>query len=238
MKQIMLLFLLSATFLCYGRQIVFVSGDNAPIHDVRCTGYSSGNDSIASWTSDKNGIIDFQQKGVTGIVATHPDFSDKYIKTTDLKSERDVVVMTPAVALNEVVVTPQDVQEFTTHTSYRLSEKEMERYTNVYQALNLIPNLTVLSNGAMFLEGNQNVKILIDGVETTRQEVSGLSKEDILKVDVYQTPPLRFAAQGVEAVVNIRLKSTLHGGTMILTECITRKRKKALIPKNILTTIP
>ena len=110
---------------------MFVSGDNAPIHDVRCTGYSSGNDSIASWTSDKNGIIDFQQKGVTGIVATHPDFSDKYIKTTDLKSERDVVVMTPAVALNEVVVTPQDVQEFTTHTSYRLSEKEMERYTNV-----------------------------------------------------------------------------------------------------------
>lgn len=212
MKRFILLFLLSATVFCYGRQIVFVSGDNAPIPDVRCTGYSSRNDSIASWISDKNGVIEVQQKGVASIVAAHSDFSDRYIKTEDLNSERNVVVMTPAVALNEVVVTPQDVEEFTTHTSYRLSEKEMERYTNVYQSLNLIPNLTVLSNGSLFLEGNQNIKILIDGVETTRQEVSGLSKEDILKVDVYQTPPLRFAAQGVDGVVNIRLKSSLHGG--------------------------
>lgn len=62
MKRFILLFLLSATVFCYGRQIVFVSGDNAPIPDVRCTGYSSRNDSIASWTSDKNGVIEVQQK--------------------------------------------------------------------------------------------------------------------------------------------------------------------------------
>lgn len=116
MKRFILLFFLSATVFCYGRQIVCVSGDNAPIPDVRCTGYSSSNDSIASWTSDKNGVIEVQQKGVASIVATHSDFSDKYIKTEDQNSERNVVVMTPAVALNEVVVTPQDVQEFTTHT--------------------------------------------------------------------------------------------------------------------------
>lgn len=73
----------------------------------------------------------------------------------------------------------------------------MGRYTNVLQSLNVIPNLTVLSNGGVFFEGNQDVKILIDGVDATLQEVQTLSKEDIAKVDVYRTPPLRFMVQGI-----------------------------------------
>lgn len=88
----------------------------------------------------------------------------------------------------------------------------MSRYANVLQSLNEIPNLTVLSNGAVFFEGNQNIKILIDGVEATIQEIQTLSKEDISKIDVYQNPPLRFLSQGVSAVLDIKLKSKIYGG--------------------------
>lgn len=90
--------------------------------------------------------------------------------------------------------------------------KNMSRYANVLQSLNEIPNLTVLSNGAVFFEGNQNIKILIDGVEATIQEIQTLSKEDISKIDVYQNPPLRFLSQGVSAVLDIKLKSKIYGG--------------------------
>lgn len=88
----------------------------------------------------------------------------------------------------------------------------MSRYANVLQSLNEIPNLTVLSNGAVFFEGNQNIKILIDGVEATIQEIQTQSKEDISKIDVYQNPPLRFLSQGVSAVLDIKLKSKIYGG--------------------------
>lgn len=88
----------------------------------------------------------------------------------------------------------------------------MRRYPTVLQSLNEIPNVTVLSNGALFFEGDQNVKILIDGVDATPQEVKTLSKEDIASVNIYQTPPLRFIAQGINSVLDIRLKSKIHGG--------------------------
>lgn len=58
----------------------------------------------------------------------------------------------------------------------------MSRYANVLQSLNEIPNLTVLSNGAVFFEGNQNVKILIDGVEATIQEIQLYPRKILAKL--------------------------------------------------------
>jgi len=199
-------------FISYGKYITFVTTDKEPIAAVRCIGYSANNDSIASWTSNENGTIDIQTNGVDHILASHSDFSDRIIFNDVLKLDKAEVVMPPAVELNEIVVTPSDVEEFTTHTSYRISQKDMQRYPNVLLSLNEIPNLTVLSNGAVFFEGNQNIKILIDGADATIQEVRTLSKEDISKVNVYQTPPARFMSQGVSAVLDIRLKSKIHGG--------------------------
>lgn len=207
-----LLIILLLPFIGYGKYVTFVTKDKEPIADVHCTGYSAENDSIASWISDKNGIIDIQTKGVDYILASHPDFNDRLIFSDVLNSDKAEVLMTPAVELKELVVTPSDVEEFATHTTYRISQKDMERYPNVLQSLNEIPNMTVLSNGATFFEGDQNIKILIDGVDATIQEVQTLSKEDISKVNVYQTPPLRFLSQGVSAVLDIRLKSKIHGG--------------------------
>ena len=197
---------------CYGRYITFETKDHQPIAGVHCTGYTVSNDSIAAWRTNDKGQADIKEDGVDHIVASHPGFRDKVIFFNQLKADDSTVVMSPAVDLEEVVVTPSDVEEFDTHTSYRISQKDMERYSTVLQSLNEIPNMTVLTNGAIFYQGDENVKILIDGVDATTQEIQALSKEDIAKVDVYRNPPIRFIAQGVEAVLDIRLKSKIHGG--------------------------
>ncbi len=211
-KYFFLCLYLSVSAIGYGKQIKFVTADNLPLAKVRCIGYSANNDSIASWVSNENGAIDIQSVDTDYIIASLHGFSDKIIYDRQLDAGNNTIVMAPGVELKEVVVNPSDMSEFATHTSYRISQKDMARYPTVLQSLNEIPNMTVLSNGALFFEGNQNVKILIDGVDATLQEVKTLSKEDIANVNVYQTPPLRFISQGISSVVDIRLKSRIHGG--------------------------
>lgn len=211
MLSTVVVLLTSAT--SYGKTIVFSTLENDVIPGVTCIGFQENGDSITSWVSDKEGIVDIQNdKRINYLTTSHSQFSDKVIFYKDLNDGKNIVILSPAVSLKEVVVTPDDVQEFIDHTSYRMTMKDMSRYANVLQSLNEIPNLTVLSNGAVFFEGNQNVKILIDGVEATIQEIQTLSKEDINRVDVYQTPPLRFLSQGVSAVLDIKLKSKIIGG--------------------------
>ncbi len=213
MKNIVLLIAaVSASLAAYGRTLTFVTSENTPIPEVRCVGYSADNDSVASWISDNKGCVTLTTDGIRLITASNHDFSDKVIFCDKLKSDNETIVMSPASQLDEVVVTPDDVEEFATHTSYRISESDMERYSNTLMALNTIPNVTILSNGGVFFEGNQDIKLLIDGVDATPEEIKTLSKDDIAKVDVYQTPPLRFVSQGISAVLDIRLKSKIHGG--------------------------
>lgn len=213
MIKCMFLFLLFATCISSSAiNILFKTPDGLPVSDVKCTGYSSANDSIASFTSDNGGLIRFSPGDIAYIHASHPDFSGKVFLLSNLKNETDTIVLANAVNLQAVEVTPEDMTDFTTHTTYRLSQAAMQHYPNVMMSLNEIPNMTVLSNGATFYEGDQNIKILIDGIESTPQEIQALSKEDISKVEVYQTPPPRFLAQGVASVIDIKLKSRIFGG--------------------------
>ena len=193
-----------------GRRLMFENDSHIPISDVRCTGFSLSMDSICFCISDANGLVEIKDPQVVQLLASHPDYGERLLTLSALTT--DTVTLNSPVSLREVTVTPSDVEEFATHTSYRIPRSELDRYSNTLQSLNAIPNLTVLSNGAVFFEGEQNVKILVDGVEASLQEIRSIAKADIAKVNVYGTPPPRFIAQGVASVIDIRLKSKLHGG--------------------------
>lgn len=211
MRKISLLFIALTAFL-YGnaRIVVFKTTENIPISNVRCMGLNAKMDSIATWVSNNNGEVDINNSEVANILASHPDFSERLVALANLKSNN--VILSSSKSLDEVTVTPDDVKEFDNYTSYRISLNDMARYPNVLQSLNEIPNMMVLSTGAIFYEGNQNIKVLLNGVETSQQELKTISKEDISKVDVYRNPPARYVAQGIAAVIDIRLKSKIHGG--------------------------
>lgn len=156
MKRYLLFWLgLFIAILSYGKHIIFQTADRQPLADVSCVGYSAANDSIASWMSDKNGAIDINRTDVNYIVASRHGFSEKMIYSRQLDKENNIITLSAGTNLNEVVVTPSDVEEFVDHTSYRISEKDMARYTTVLQSLNEIPNMTVLTNGSVFLRETQ-----------------------------------------------------------------------------------
>lgn len=202
--------ILTVYFSVHGRILKFEDIHHTAIPEVKCIGLSQEMDSIAIYFSNKEGYITLDNDNVTHIHISHDGYNEKLITLAIF--DQDTILLDQSVSLEEVVVTPKDMEEFVTHTSYRIPQADFKRYPNVLQSLNIIPQLTVLSTGSVFFEGNQNIILLIDGVEASIQEISALSKEDISKVDVYQTPPLRFLSQGIASVIDIRLKSKLHGG--------------------------
>lgn len=216
MKELLTCLAILTSIACYARELTFVSEADQPLKEVKCIGYTAANDSIGEWISDARGIVNVNNSEVNYIISSKSGYSTRLIKIDSITDSNSKIILPQEMDLKEVVITPADVEDFDTHTSYRLSQKDMARYSNVLQSLNIIPNLTVLPSGALYYQGNENVKILIDGVEATMQEVQTLSKEDIAKVNVYQNPPPRFLAQGVSSVIDIQLKSNIYGGNVAL----------------------
>lgn len=118
--------------------------------------------------------------------------------------------------LNEVVVTPEMMQHYDSHTTYRIPQKEMANYTNFAQALNVVPFMTVTSSGSMSYKGNSDIVILLNGVQTTWVEIQALDKGDVSKVDVYENPPAQYALAGASSVINIITKRNVTGGNLSL----------------------
>lgn len=116
--------------------------------------------------------------------------------------------------LTEVVVTPEMMRQFDTHTSYRISQKEIANYSNFGLALNTIPFLTVTSQGDMLYRGTPDVLVLLNGVKTSWAEIQGLDKGDVAKVDVYENPPAQYRLAGAGTVVNIITRRDLAGGNV------------------------
>ena len=94
--------------------------------------------------------------------------------------------------LKEVVVTSDMIRQYDSHTSYRISQKEIANYSNFGLALNTIPFLTVTTRGEMSYRGLPDVVVLLNGVRTSWQEIQALDKGDVSKVDVYENPPAQY----------------------------------------------
>jgi len=121
-----------------------------------------------------------------------------------------------ATSLDEVVITQEMMQHYDSHNSYRISQKDMARYTTFAQAMNEIPFINVSADGVMTYRGNSGIIVLLNGVKTTMAEVKALDKGDVQKVDVYENPPAQYALAGASAVINIITKRKIMGGNVAI----------------------
>ena len=118
--------------------------------------------------------------------------------------------------LGSITVTPEMMQHFDSHTSFRIPQNELGKYTNFGQALNMVPFMMVTSSGNISYKGSSNVVMLLNGVQTTWAEIQSISKEDVNKVDVYENPPAQYALAGAYSVINIITRKNVSGGNLSL----------------------
>lgn len=198
----------------FGKNIFIQNENLEPIKGASVTTYNNQMDSLGHFMSAEDGLCNILiTQTTTNLIIEHPEYSSRLVNLSSSFNDT-ITLMKNSVSLKEIVVNGDLMTQHLTHQSYKIPLTSMEKYSNFFQSLNEIPNLVVLGSGALFYEGNQNVVLLLNGVETTQIELSSLSKDDIKNVDIYQTPPARFASQGAASVINVITKSSLTGGNI------------------------
>ncbi|TDS55326.1 outer membrane beta-barrel family protein [Myroides indicus] len=94
---------------------------------------------------------------------------------------------------------------------YNVGEDMIVKGGTAGDVLDNVPSVTVDSEGAVSLRGNENVKVLIDGKPTglannIQEAMKILAAESIDKVEVITNPSARYEAEGGAGIINIILK--------------------------------
>lgn len=213
MKVILFLLILASLFFdIQGAIRISVISQNGPVAHASVTGYTEIMDSTETCLSDSLGVIIINNERTAVINIEHPDFATKIVNLKGLNQNQ--IYLNPAPKLSTLEVIASNRTQFLTHVTYKLTKDQMKDYSSFFRALDEIPNVIVMPSGGLYYRGESNVALLLNGVQTTTQELSTISKDDILQVDVYDTPPARFAVNGYAAVIDVLTKSGLHGGNI------------------------
>jgi hypothetical protein len=173
-------------------------------------------DSLISITStDFEGRFTTDGGGGGYVVVVNAEGFDELRTEVRAYNIGDLVLTPKSKDLSEVVVTPKDyIQEFD-HRTYKLSKSQLERYSNFYLALSEIPQLSVVDG--LRYKGLEGVRLLLNGIEVTPDEVAALAKDDVKDIEVYDIPPLRFMDGKTTSVINIVTKRNITGGNVYLS---------------------
>ncbi len=209
--SVLIVLLLCVVVCSSSRSVVIICmPSGSVVNSGRCILYNAQNDSIGSVSITNDGVVKLPDTGFESFEVNAVGFTSRLISIAQLTS--DTIFVKPQIMLNEVEVTPDKVTDLGNRLSYRIPMSDLGRYTNLYQALNEIPHLTILPTGGAFYEGGSDIQFLLNGVETSVAELQTISKEDISNVDVYRNPPAKFALRGIATVIDVRTKSNLTGG--------------------------
>ena len=195
------------------KDIYICETDNHPIAGASITCLDSSTDSVSSFVTPSSGIISITDSIVKQIIIEHPGYSSILFRLVP-NTVADTVKLTRALSLSEVTVVPDVMTQGLTHKTFRLSMKAMQHYPTFFQALGEIPGITIVSGKSLFFQGNANVKLLLNGVNSTSEELATIAKEDISRIKVYEVPPARYSVQGYSAVIDVITKNELTGGNI------------------------
>ena len=149
--------------------------------------------SFKTLTTEAKGYFNDTQLGTIGLVADAKALTEVVVRgertTVDLKLDKKV---------------------------YTVGKDILVKGGTVSDVLDNIPSVSVSSEGAIALRGNENVRVLIDGKPTNAVSVSDALKmipaDAIDKVETVTTPSARYDAEGGAGIINVILKKGKNQG--------------------------
>ncbi|WP_304382945.1 carboxypeptidase regulatory-like domain-containing protein [uncultured Muribaculum sp.] len=137
---------------------------------------------------------------------------------------RDYTLSPSATQLSEVTVTADRVSVMPDKTVYRFTKAQREAARNSADLMEHVGTLSIdpISGNLTEVSG-EPVKILINGLNSTLNDLRAIPADKIRKVDVYTLPPARYASSG-QKVINVvtgQLDTGVNGGFNVISAVAT-----------------
>jgi ferric enterobactin receptor len=145
------------------------------------------------------------------------DLTDSTRQQIDLGN---ITISPQAVGLKEVTVTALKpiVKQEVDRISYDLEADPESKVYSVLEMMKKVPYLSLDAEDNIFLKGNSDFKILINGKPSSMMERSykdvlrTMPASSIVRIEVITTPPAKYDAEGLAGIINIITNKKIDNG--------------------------
>lgn len=135
--------------------------------------------------------------------------------STGASVTRDYTLQPSSKQLSEVTVTADRATVMADKTVYRFTKEQREAARNSAELMEQVGTLTIdpISGRLQDIDGT-GVRILINGVNSTLNDLRSIPTDKIRKVDVYTLPPAKYATSSQQVInaITAQLDSGTSGG--------------------------
>ncbi|MEA5007084.1 MAG: outer membrane beta-barrel protein [Rikenellaceae bacterium] len=119
-----------------------------------------------------------------------------------------IYLSTSAMSLNEVQVTASrnEKQISVEKTKINVSQNISAVSGNVTEVLKSQSAVTIDGGNNIYLRGNKNILILIDGVPTTLSSLNSIPTSNVENIEIITNPDVKYDAEGTGGIINIVTK--------------------------------
>lgn len=168
--------------------------------------------------TDENGFFLIKvEKGTYTIKIEFIGFKPFFLDNKRIENDLDLGILylsEDAQSLSEVVVKGEKrlFENKLDKKIYNIGGDLAAQSTNVLQALNNVPSVSVSADGGITLRGNSNVRILVNGKPSgligisDAQGLERLSSNAVERIEIITNPSARYDAEGASGIINIILK--------------------------------
>ena len=191
--------------------------------------------SIALYLASDNKLItgvitnqkgDFSLTGIqNGVYSLNIEFmgyeSNKIkciILDSNVKIEEPIKLRINSVLLSSIQVTGKTGEKQITleKTKIDLSKSTASTTGSITEILKSQPSVTIDNDNNIFLRGNKNILVLIDGRPTTLNALSTIPANNISNVEIITSPDVKYDSEGSGGIINIISKTRAAEGLSTL----------------------
>jgi len=136
-------------------------------------------------------------------------------------NEKSVTIENPIylkendIILNEVLVNTsakKETQISAEKTKINVSKNIAAVSGNLTEVLKGQSSITIDAENNLYLRGNNNILILLDGVPTTISSLNSIPASNTESIEIITNPSVKYDAEGTAGIINIVSKKTNHSG--------------------------
>ena len=158
--------------------------------------------------SDLNGyfVFDFVPLGEYYLQLEHLSFFPvREMVEIDSAVKTITIFMEPkTTSLSEVSVKASRSKLYPDRTEYTITKSDRKMKVNALDLLAAIPEIDVdIVQRTVKTMSRGRVKILLNGRDANVDDIIALSKKNVIRLDYYDIPQMRYAMQGVQSVIDV-----------------------------------